>query len=141
MLGNLTPHALLFTIAAIGIAEASYLVRKRRMSEMPMCPVGGGCEQVLTSRYNRLFAGIHNDVAGLAFYLAMAVLTALLVIMPRPPELVPLAIVVLLSAATVTSLIFTYLQWRVIHAWCFWCLMSAGTVVLMDIVVFTAQLT
>lgn len=141
MVVNLTPHALLFTLAAIGISESAYLIRKRIAAEAPACPIGGGCEQVLNSRYNRLFLGMHNDLAGMAFYLATSVLTAFLVILPVPPLWMPLAIIVLLSVATAVSILFTYLQWHVIRAWCFWCLMSAGTIFLMDLIVVTAQLT
>jgi uncharacterized membrane protein len=140
MIVNLTPHALLFTLSAIGISEASYLVRKRIAAQAPVCPIGGGCETVLTSRYNRLFAGVNNDVAGLLFYLAMAVLTALLVISESPSELIPLAVMALLAGATIVSAALTFVQWRILHAWCFWCVMSAATVMLMDIIVLTAQI-
>ena len=141
MIVNLTPHALLFTIAAIGIAESAYLIRKRIAAQQPVCPIGTGCETVLNSAYNRLFLGIHNDVAGMAAYLALAALTALLVIFPVPPLWVPVGIFAVLGAATVASLGFIYLQWRVIHAWCFWCLMSASTIFLMDLIVLTVQLS
>ena len=138
---NLTPHALLFTLAAIGISESAYLIRKRRAAQQPVCPIGEGCTTVLTSRYNHLFFGIHNDLAGFGMYLVMAVLTALLVVFDQPPEWVPLATMLLLAAATVVSAVLVYLQWRVIRAWCFWCLMSTATIILMDIIVLTAQLT
>ncbi len=140
MISNLTPHALLFTLAAIGISESAYLIRKRRAAEAPVCPIGEGCGTVLNSKYNRLFLGIHNDVAGMVMYLVLSVLTALLVIMDNPPIWAPLGIVTLLVAATLTSLVLIYLQWKVIRVWCFWCLMSAATIGLMDLIVFTAQL-
>jgi len=141
MVTNLTPHALLFTLAAIGISETAYLIRKRIAAQAPVCPIGGGCEEVLRSRYNRLFLGIHNDAAGMAFYLAMCVLTALLVILDQPPLWVPAGVFLLLAGATLASAVFTFLQWRVIRAWCFWCLMSAATILLMDLIVLTAQLS
>lgn len=136
---NLTPHALLFTIAAIGIAEAAYLIRVRRAEQVPVCPIGRDCSTVLTSRYNRLL-GVHNDVLGLVFYIAFAGLTALLVLEMYDPSLIQQAMLLLLAGATLMSVIFTYLQWNVLHAWCFWCLMSAATVGLMDVIVLTAKL-
>ena len=141
MVSNLTPHALLFTVAAIGISETAYLIRKRIAAQSPVCPIGTGCDTVLRSRYNRLFFGFHNDAAGMVFYLAIAGLTAVLVIMDAPPVWVPLAILFLLAGATLLSALFTYLQWRIIRAWCFWCLVSAATVVVMDFIVLTAQLS
>ncbi|MBI2639280.1 MAG: vitamin K epoxide reductase family protein [Candidatus Sungbacteria bacterium] len=137
MLINLTPHALLFTVAAIGISETAYLIQKRIAAERPVCPIGEGCETVLNSKYNRLFLGIHNEVFGFLFYIAFAVIAALLVIGAGEIEafLVPIAWLMLIGA-TAASAFFIYLQWRVIRAWCFWCVMSAITVGLMDIILF-----
>lgn len=137
---QLTAHALLFTIAAIGISETSYLIRKRIAAQKPVCPIGEGCETVLNSKYNRLFFGIHNDLAGMAFYVAFAALIAFIVIGAGPAETWLLFANLMLLGATAMSLIFTYLQWRVIRAWCFWCLMSAATVGLMDIIIVTSTL-
>lgn len=136
---NLTAHALLFTIAAIGISEASYLVRKRIAAERPVCPIGEGCETVLRSKYNKIF-GIHNDALGLVFYICAAIATGLLVIYENSLDLQSFLILVLrlmLLGATIMSAIFVYLQWKIIKAWCFWCLMSVLTIVIMDIIVFS----
>ena len=152
MLVNLTPHALLFTIAAIGISEASYLIRKRIAAERPVCPIGGGCEQVLNSKYNSLILGIHNDLLGMLFYVGAAIIAGLIVIYDgnpgvlsglledNPQPLLALALEAMLLGATAMSAIFTYLQWKVIKAWCFWCLMSAATIAIMDIIVITSKL-
>ena len=126
----MTSIALLFTLAAIGIAETAYLIRKRIEAEKPICPIGGGCAQVLNSQYNRIF-GIHNDVLGMLFYCAVAVWTGLLVVGAEPLFAWNLLIAVAIGGALVMSAYFVYLQWRVIHAWCFWCLMSASTILLM----------
>ena len=139
MLINLTPHALLFTIAAIGISEASYLIRKRIAAEQPVCPIGEGCHPVLTSVYNRIF-GIHNDILGFAFYIAFAFIAAIIVIGIPQIGLVIQAAWLMLVGATAMSAFLTYVQWHIVKAWCFWCLMSAGTVVLMDIIFLTMRL-
>lgn len=140
MIINLTPHALLFTIAAIGISETAYLIRKRIAAERPVCPIGEDCVTVLSSKYNRLFLGIHNDLAGMFFYVAFAAIAAFLVIGFGPLNFWLVLAQVMLAGATLMSLALIYLQWRVIKAWCFWCLMSAATVGLMDIIVITAKL-
>ncbi len=138
---NLTPHALLFTISAIGVSETAYLIKKRIASERPVCPIGQGCETVLNSKYNRLFFGIHNDMAGLAFYILLAGISALVVIGTNYTQiLIGLANFASITASLM-SIIFTYLQGKVIQAWCFWCLMSALTVALIDIILLTAKLT
>jgi len=45
-----------------------------------------------------------------------------------------LVIKILVTIASLASVFFTYLQWRVIRVWCFWCLMSAGTIWLMGVI-------
>lgn len=140
---GLTLYALLFTIAAIGISEASYLVSKRKADEAPVCPIGEGCETVLKSQYNRVL-GIHNDILGLAFYITAAILAGALVIYEPDYNLHSMllgALSLALLGATIMSSIFFYLQWRVLRAWCFWCLMSALTIVIMDIIVILIYLS
>jgi uncharacterized membrane protein len=129
----MTSFALLFTLAAIGISETVYLIRKRIASEKPICPIGGGCEKVLKSKYSKLFF-IPNDVLGLMSYVAISLIAAFLVIGITPVPLWSALVKILVGAATLASLFFTYIQWRVIRTWCFWCLMSAFTIWLMAII-------
>lgn len=134
---GLTLYALLFTIAAIGISEASYLVQKRKSNEAPVCPIGGGCEAVLKSEYNKVF-GVNNDLLGLLFYIASALIAGVVVIYENRPDIQSIGINILgimLIGATIMSVYFVYLQWKVIKNWCFWCIMSAATVVAMDVIV------
>ena len=134
----MTSFALLFTLSSIGISETVYLIRKRIASEAPICPVGSGCETVLKSRFNKIFI-IPNDILGLLAYITIAFITAFLVIEVSPMPLWSLIMNILVGAAGVMSLVFTYLQWRVIHAWCFWCLMSACTIWLMAIIILVSS--
>ena len=130
----MTTFALLFTLAAIGVSETVYLIRTRIASEKPICPLGGGCATVLSSKYNKIFI-IPNDVLGLLIYVVIAFIAAFLVIEVPPMPLWSIIIKILVSIASLVSFIFTYLQWRVIHAWCFWCLISAFTIWLMGIII------
>lgn len=134
---RMTALALIFTLSAIGISETVYLVRKRVASEKPVCPIGGGCEAVLASQYNKFFL-VHNDVLGLLTYVVICSATALLVIGVQPTFILSSFVKVLVGVASVASLIFTYLQWKVVRAWCFWCLMSAFTIWLMEIIILAS---
>ena len=136
----MTPYALLFTLAAIGISETVYLIRKRMAQEKPVCFLGGGCHLVLESKFNKLF-GVHNDVLGLVFYIVISLITAFLVIWIEPMVWLDALAKILILGGVIMSALFTYLQWRIIKAWCFWCLMSAITVFLMAIIVLTSNLT
>ena len=140
---GLTAYSLLFTIASIGISEVSYLIRKRIAAERPVCPIGEGCETVLNSKYNKFFGVVHNDILGIAFYVGAAIISALVVINEGNQEFVNLLInimALMLAGATTMSLVFTYLQWKVIKAWCFWCIMSAVTVAAMDAIIIVIKL-
>lgn len=123
----MTALALLFTLSALGISDTAYLIRKRIAQDMPFCPIGESCTLVLTSKYNKLFV-IPNDVLGLLFYVFICVVAAFLVIGVGPLAFWGLIFQLAVAIGALLSLFFTYLQWRVIHAWCFWCLMSAFTV-------------
>ncbi len=133
----MTSFALIFTLSAIGISETVYLIRKRIASERPVCPIGGGCTLVLGSKYNKIFV-VSNDILGLLFYIAASFITAFLVI--GVPPLAFWSFIIKLSVAfgALLSLFFTYLQWRVIKAWCFWCLMSAFTIWLMGSIILVS---
>ncbi|KKU85330.1 MAG: hypothetical protein A2667_00355 [Candidatus Wildermuthbacteria bacterium RIFCSPHIGHO2_01_FULL_47_27] len=139
----MTPHALLFTIAAIGISETSYLIQKRRAGVRPVCVIGEDCAKVLESKYNSLL-GIPNDVLGFLFYAAVIVLNGSLVIdgaLVRPwLQVIEIFLKIVILGGMGMSLSLFYLQWRVIKAWCFWCLMSAITTFLMGFIVLITNL-
>lgn len=130
----MTSFALLFTLSAIGISETVYLIRKRIASEKPICPIGEGCATVLTSKYSKMLI-IPNDILGLLSYIIISFIAAFLVIGVGPIFLWNFALKILVAVASLMSIFLTYLQWRIIHAWCFWCLMSAFTIWLMGIIV------
>ena len=134
----MTALALLFTLAAIGISETIYLIRKRIASEKPVCPIGDDCLLVLSSRYSKMFL-VQNDILGLLVYIVISFIAGFLVIGIEPIFLWNFALKILVAIASFMSIFFTYLQWRVIRAWCFWCLMSAFTIWLMGIIILTSK--
>jgi uncharacterized membrane protein len=134
----MTAFALLFTLSAIGMSETAYLIRKWIAAEQPLCPFGEQCTVVLTSKYNKLFI-IPNDVLGLLFYTFICLVAALLVIGVGPLLFWKRIFQLAVAVGMLLSLYFTYLQWRVIRAWCFWCLMSALTVWLMGLIILTSS--
>ena len=135
----MTSLALIFSFAALGISETSYLIQKRRAAEKPICPVNENCLAVLESRYRKIFF-ISNDILGLLFYVLCSFVAAFLVVGIEPLPFWNFVIKILILLGSVFSVFLTYLQFHVIRAWCFWCLMSAATIWLMGIVVLTARL-
>ena len=130
----MTPQALLFILSAIGISETAYLIRKRLTQERSVCVIGQTCHRVLESKYNNML-GVPNEVAGFVFYVAVALIAAFLAIEFEPVGLWDILVKIFIGIGVLMSFIFTYLQWQVIRAWCFWCLMSAITIFLMAIIV------
>ena len=126
--------ALLFTISCIGISETSYLIKKRFLSERPICPIGENCSLVLESKYSK-FLNIHNDVLGLLFYITCSVISAFIVIGVSPINTWLFLFKILLFFGSVISIFLTYIQFKIIKAWCFWCLMSAATIWLMQFII------
>ena len=89
------------------------------------------CEQVQTSRWS-VFLGLPVATWGLGFYAVMLIL-AVLGMQERYADSRGLSLIVLLFAGW--GALFTgwlnYLEAFVIHAWCEWCLFSAGMVLVL----------
>ena len=124
---------LLFPMAAIGLSISAYLIKGRKKSEAPVCPIGGDCKTVLLSKYNKTF-GVNNDVLGLIFYSSIIAMTAFILIGIEPFEIWQRLIIAFVTIGSLMSLRFIYIQWRLLKAWCFWCLMSAFTIGVMEAV-------
>jgi uncharacterized membrane protein len=89
------------------------------------------CEQVQTSKWS-VFLGLPVATWGLGYYAVMLVL-AILGLQERYAESSGLSLVILVLA--LWGALFTawlnYLEAFVIHAWCEWCLSSAGMVLIL----------
>jgi len=134
----MTALALLFTLSAVGISETVYLIRKRIAAEKPICPIGENCALVLTSRWSKIFI-IPNDILGLLFYIAVSFIAGFLVVGVEPVAFWNFIFKLAVALGALLSLFFTYLQWQIIRAWCFWCLMSAFTIWLMGIILLASN--
>lgn len=90
------------------------------------------CHKVQFSSYSRLVAGIPNSFMGLSFYAAIFVFTILFDrgIWPFWPAQLVIAIGFLFSV------FFTYVQARVLHAFCTWCVLSAIDFVFLAVIGF-----
>ena len=89
------------------------------------------CEQVQTSRWS-VFMGLPVATWGLGFYALMLAL-AIVGMQERYSDSSPLslAMLVLTACGAVFTAWLNYLEAFVIHAWCEWCLFSAGMVLVL----------
>jgi len=115
---------ILILLSIIGAVEAVYLIKKRIASNQPLCFLGGDCEVVLTSQYNKTFF-IYNDILGAMFYVTVFSANIVLLLNLYNPELINLFIHFLIIFGSLMSLRFTYIQWNLLEDWCSWCLLSA----------------
>jgi len=110
-------------VAIIGLIDAIYLTIHYYTAEPVPCTITGGCEMVLTSPYAEV-AGIPLGAFGAAAYF-VAFALALLTVYGNPMTWKLFGALSLLMAAFSGYLI--YVQAEYIHAFCQFCLLSAGT--------------
>ena len=119
----------LLALAVVGVGIATYLTYVHYAQIEPICTTGG-CETVQSSRYATL-GGIPIAVFGLGMYLAIvALLVARRTERWRDVPLFAAWTFLLALGGVLYSAYLTYLELRVIHAICTWCVASAITVTL-----------
>jgi len=124
---NFTPWAFL-AVSFLGFLDATYLTAEHYLVEVPLCPLFGGCEKVLTSQYATVL-GIPLGLLGMIYYLTVLILTIFYLDTKRTN---PLKIAAFLSiVGIITSLVLLYLQIFVIGALCLYCLISAGSSIIL----------
>lgn len=123
---NIGIAVLIFAI--VGFVDAAYLTWQHYTNSIPPCTLHG-CETVLTSSYAQI-GPFPVSLFGAAYYLAMIVAGALLIegaTRLRPWMMAGVSVGILFTGY------LTILQAFVIHAWCQYCLLSAGTSVVLFI--------
>lgn len=112
--------------ALVGLFDALYLSINRLTSSHLACPTSGGCEAVQASPY-AVFYGVPVAFIGVAGYAALLLLALLSLgdfLWGRLSARAVLAGVA--TVGVLFSAYLVYLQIAVIHAICFWCMLSAS---------------
>lgn len=122
-------------LGGIGIVVATYLTLMAHSPESVVCSIGGSCEIVLSSKYAS-FYGMPTAAFGIIWYVAFLFILWLALI-KRMWSVLPLQIWAV--GGLVTSLYLLYLEAFVIHAYCTWCLVSLGVIVLLNLLVFAKK--
>lgn len=127
---------LLGLLAGLGVAETAYMIHRRITNQKLACPINHreSCAYVMNSKYNKLLV-IHNDLAGLVFYLAVITLVILLMAKTSPHELWRLLIGLFAWSGAGISITLVYIQGKILKAWCVWCVGSAGITIMMAFLV------
>lgn len=124
-------------VALIGLGDSIYLTIHHYTGEKVPCSIVEGCEQVLTSSYAEI-AGIPLAIFGAAAYFAAFSLAILAAFGNRQMW-------TLFGIQATLMLLFTawlvYLQAFVIEAFCQFCLLSAGTTLVLFIIYLVSKYT
>ena len=114
----------ILVLAFIGIADSWYLASHALSGTELACGIGGydGCNTVAQSAYSNWF-GIPLALYGVAFYIALFALSALLFVIRDLRLLEGLRAVAVVGAAA--SVVFMLIQIFLIQAICQYCVLSA----------------
>lgn len=128
-------------LALLGLLDSAYLTLNRYGDQLSLvCPLGGGCETVQRSAWSTLPPGdgIPVAVLGLIGYGTLLGL-ALASLHREQISRMPLdtALLLVASGGVLFSIYLTGVQLLVIHALCFWCVVSA----LLELGIFIAVVT
>lgn len=125
--------ALIYFFAAVGVLDTSYLIYHKLRGTDVWCLFfpPEWCRTVQYSEYSKTF-GVPNSMAGLAMYLGIIILLALYQFGMLP--FWPAQAVIAFGFAF--SLYFTYVQARILRAFCTWCVLSAFNFFVMFVAAF-----
>jgi uncharacterized membrane protein len=121
----MTKRMVMAILALVGLMIGIYLtLYKYGVIGALSCSVGS-CETVQTSKWS-MFIGLPVAAWGAGYYALVLTLT-MAGVQPRFADSRPLAlgVAVLTGWGMLFSAWLTYLEWRVINAWCQWCVISA----------------
>ncbi len=125
----------LLILIVAGLLVSAYLYLKTFDPSSVTCSIGGGCETVLSSQYAKI-AGF--PIAGLGvFWYLVALILVWLVYFKRIWAELPIQI--WLAGGLAFSFYLLYLEKYKIGAYCTWCLVSLGLVVLIFVLVFVKK--
>jgi len=112
-------------LALIGVLISAYMTAYRLGMVGSIVCGTGGCATVQNSPW-AVFLGVPVPIIGLIGY-GLLFITALLGIQPRFEMDRRIALLLIVAALTgaAFSAYLTWLEARVIHAWCRWCIVSA----------------
>ena len=109
-------------LSFLGILDAGYITMEAFTGGTVVCPLIGGCNDVLQSPYAQIF-GQPVALYGLLFYFSIFILSFLY--LDRGNAHVFTALTLLPVLGFLFTLWFLYLQAFVIKSYCFYCLVSA----------------
>ena len=107
-------NRIVFIFSLLGLLVSAFLFYEYSLSGPVACPIGGGCDAVRASAYSK-FLGVSIPIWGIIFYLFMAALSIFRLVKPQ---------LLFAIGGFAFGIYLTFLEIFVIHAICFWCVLS-----------------
>ena len=123
-------------LALVGVADSVYLTVQHLLGNTLRCTLTSGCSEVLGSPYASL-AGVPLAALGAVAYFAAFSLATLSAFGYTKARTLLAALVAVMFVVTLWLL---YLQAFVLHAFCQYCLLSAGVTTLLAVIVVIRRL-
>lgn len=120
-------YTLAAVLAAVGIAETTYLAASHLAGANVVCVASSGCSQVLRSVYASVGGIPLAAIGALGYFAAFSAATLSAFGYRRAPDV----LAVLVGLMFLTTLWLLYVQAFVLHAFCDYCLLSAALVFLL----------
>ncbi|MFN2622720.1 MAG: vitamin K epoxide reductase family protein [Chthoniobacterales bacterium] len=126
-------YAVAAIVALLGLADGIYLTVEHVTGRTAQCIASSGCQEVLSSQYAAIGPIPLASLGALAYFTAFS--TALLAAFGYPKCRLLFGLLVAIMFA-VTLWLF-YLQAFVLHAFCDYCLFSAGVTTVLTLIAIT----
>ena len=124
-------YFILIVLISLGIIISLYLILTRRSSKSLVCPTGYRCNDVVNTKWSKLFGKIHNDTLGIIFYIILSILMIYLSVGSLIIDLANIGYLLFSSSIFISFLAATYslfllgIQFFVIKKRCLYCIIMA----------------
>ena len=109
----------------LGLFASTYLLYVYVSHQPIVCGGSGGCEIVRLSEWAYVFGFLPRPLLGVAFYTFLLALFFVRVTMHAYPRILWRLMQLFVGIGVIESLMLFFVQWKELHAFCLWCLLSA----------------
>ena len=117
-------------VALFGMLNSLYIGYHRKIGRRLYCPTGENCNEVINSKYSKIFK-VKNDVIGLIFYVLVFALGFYIYL-----EYIKISILFLSLVALTFSSYLIYVQANKLKNYCSYCIFSA----IVNLIIFILSL-
>ena len=127
----------LIILSIIGFAVSFYIFYTKKYNKPLYCPIGDNCDEVVRSKYGKTF-GVDNTIPGMAFYILIFVyaIGGMLNRNIFKEPIIYYSIVGISLGAVLFSAYLAYIQKFVLKKWCYYCIISSVSSLLILIKLF-----